>query len=421
MEKFEFAGLEINKVSIFSLLFNKTMIVAYLFLIIAFVGIFEVFEMRWFSDVISVHSIALDPTNPDTIEAMKQAIFGHIGEVSRENPWTLFIANYMYMIYTGSGIIFLVALGEVMGINVIAKTAAGFMVAGLALVFAGLFTIVTDLNFINILSMFTSPNFTAGMWLMVPLYSVYIPFVLVEIYLLVTNKRELAKKFAYILLVAGLGIDVIEFYIQGLLFSLSAPRALWTDTPVLALYFIISAFVSSLGVMGIFSYLVHKSRKEYQELMLLIRKALFVFIPMLIIYEIVIYSVVSPEWTAQIIAGPFKYIYFVGYVFLGMLLPLALVAKSTKSSMILLASVFAVIGGFVGRWIFVYGGNLEPMTNRFGTGYERYDVYGVTDLFNYATPHLGEILIVVGSLGVSILVYSLVDSLLSVGKIRDHH
>ncbi len=61
------------------------------------------------------------------------------------------------------------------------------------------------------------------------------------------------------------------------------------------------------------------------------------------------------------------------------------------------------------------------MTNRFGTGYERYDVYGVTDLFNYATPHLGEILIVVGSLGVSILVYSLVDSLLSVGKIRDHH
>lgn len=421
MEKLVFGGLEMNRVSITSLLFNKVMFIAYAFLAVLCFGVYEVFEMRYFSDVLNAHSAGLDPTNPELREAMKLAIFGEVGEVNREVPWTLFITNYMFMIYTGSGIIFLVALAEILNFNVIAKTAAGFMVAGLALVFAGLVTIVADMNVLNVLSLATSPNVEAGMWLMGPLYLTYIPFVLVEIYFLLTNKRELAKKIAIPLLVVGLGIDVIEFYIQGYLFSISTPRLLWTQIPILALYYIVSAFVSALGIMGIMSFLVHRSRSEYIELMLLIRKAMLIFIVLLAVYEVVNYSIVDSRWTSLIIAGPFKYVYFAGYIFLGLALPFALIIKSTKTSMILLAGISAAIGGFIGRFVFVYGGSLEPLTNRFGTGYERYDVYGITSTFHYVTPHLGEALIVVGSVGVSLLVYSLVDSLFSVSEIRDHH
>jgi Ni/Fe-hydrogenase subunit HybB-like protein len=61
------------------------------------------------------------------------------------------------------------------------------------------------------------------------------------------------------------------------------------------------------------------------------------------------------------------------------------------------------------------------MSNRFGTGYERYDYYSITKSFNYMTPHLGEILVVIGSIGVAIMIYKLFDSLFSVGDLREHH
>ena len=61
------------------------------------------------------------------------------------------------------------------------------------------------------------------------------------------------------------------------------------------------------------------------------------------------------------------------------------------------------------------------MSNRFGMGYEKYDFYALPKSFNYVAPHLGEILIVVGSIGVCIIIYKLFDNLFSVGELREHH
>ena len=83
--------------------------------------------------------------------------------------------------------------------------------------------------------------------------------------------------------------------------------------------------------------------------------------------------------------------------------------------------MFVIIGGFAGRYLFVYGGNANPMSNRFGMGYEKYDFYALPKSFNYVAPHLGEILIVVGSIGVCIIIYKLFDNLFSVGELREHH
>ncbi len=421
MEKIEFLGLEINKISIKNLLFNKFMIIAYALLGLAIFGIFEVFHIRYFSEAATAHASGIDPTNPELKAAMKLAVFGTVGEVSREVPWTLFISNYMYMIYTGSGIIFLVALAELMHIDLVAKVAAGFMVTGLSMVFAGLFTIATDLNMLNMFWMILTPNVNAGMWMMLPLYCIYIPFVLFEIYLLLTNKRELAKRLALPVLILSIGVDLIEYYIQGKLFSMNTARHLWTEFPSLTLYFIISAFVSSLGIMGINIYLAHKSKPEYKELMDLIRKGMLFFISLLGLYEIFGYLVIDKDWAFLILFGPFKYLYFGGYIFLTLALPFLLVVKPGKPIWTVISSVCVVIGGFAGRYLFVYGGNANPMSNRFGTGYEKYDFYDVASTFNYVHPHLGEICIVVGSVGVCILIYKLFDSLFSIGDLREHH
>ncbi|MBP9566814.1 MAG: polysulfide reductase NrfD [Sulfurospirillum sp.] len=421
MEKITFVGLEINKVSFSTLFFGKTMLLGYAFLALAFIGIYEVFDIRYFSAAANAHASGIDPTNPALKEAMRLAVFGDVGEVNRNIPWTLFIVNYMYMIYTGSGIIFLVALAELMNFNLIAKAAAGFMVAGISMVFAGLFTIATDLNMLNMLWMVLTPNTSAGMWLMLPLYCTYIPFVLFEIYLILTNKRDLAKRLALPILVLSVGVDLIEYYIQAKLFSMNTARHLWTEFPVLTFYFILSAFVSSLGIMGVHSYLVHRTKPEYEAMMDLIRRAMLFFVSILGLYEILAYMTVDKDWAFLILFGPFRSLYFGGYIFLTLALPFLLIVKPGKPIWTLLASVFVIIGGFAGRYLFVYGGNANPMSNRFGMGYEKYDFYALPKSFNYVAPHLGEILIVVGSIGVCIIIYKLFDNLFSVGELREHH
>ncbi len=421
MDKIEILGLEINRVNIFNLLFNKVMLVGYVLLGLAFFGIYEIIEMRYFSEAANAHASGLDPTNPELKEAMRLAVFGTVGEVNREIPWTLFIVNYMYMIYTGSGIIFLVALAEIMKLHIVEKVAASFMVAGIGMVFAGLFTIATDLNILNMLSMFTSPNVNAGMWLMLPLYSVYIPFVLFEIYLILTNKRELARKLALIILIMSIGVDLVEYYIQAKLFSMNTARHLWTEFPGLMFYFIISAFVASLGVMGIITFLVHRNKVQYKELMGLIRKAMVFFISILALYEVFAYLAVDKDWTLIILFGEFKAMYFGGYILLTLALPFLLLFREGKPYLTVISSLFVIIGGYIGRYIFVYGGNANPMTDRFGTGYEKYDFYSIARSFHYENPHLGEIFIVVGSVGVILVVYSLFESLFSIGKLREHN
>ncbi|MFW9620326.1 MAG: NrfD/PsrC family molybdoenzyme membrane anchor subunit [Sulfurospirillum sp.] len=421
MEKIRFAGLDINKINIVDLLFNKAMLLGYVLLMFACIGIYEIFDVRYFSAAANAHASGLNPTDPALKEAMRLAVFGDVGEVNRNIPWTLFIVNYMYMIYTGSGVIFLVALAELMNFNLIAKAAAGFMVIGISMVFAGLFTIATDLNMLNMIWMVLTPNINAGMWLMLPLYCTYIPFVLFEIYLILTHKREWAKRLALPILVLSIGVDLIEYYIQAKLFSMNTARHLWTEFPFLTFYFIISAFVSSLGVMGIISFLAHRNKVEYNDLMDLIRRAMLFFVSILGLYEIFGYMTVDKDWAFLILFGPFRYIYFTGYIFLTLALPFLCIVKARKPIFTLLASICVVIGGFVGRYLFVYGGNANPMSNRFGIGYEKYDLYALTKSFNYVTPHLGEILIVIGSLGVVIVIYKLFDTLFSINELREHH
>lgn len=312
MEKLTFIGLDFNRVSIKSLLFNKTMYIGYILLALAFYGIYDIYMLRYFGDVATAHSMGADGASPELREAMKAAVFGTVGEVNRLVPWTLFIANYMYMIYVGSGIIFLVAVAEILKLNLVANVAAGFMVAGLSMVIAGLFTIATDLHLLAMPWMFLTPNWTAGMWLMLPLYSIYVPFIMFEIYLLLTNKRDLARKLAFYVVAFSLVLDFIEFYIQAKLFSMNTARELWTEFPGLMFYFLISSSVSSLGVMGILTYLVYRGKEEYEKLLELIRKTMLFFISILGLYEIMAYMIIDKEWAFIILFGEFSFLYFIG-------------------------------------------------------------------------------------------------------------
>ncbi len=422
MDKNIIAGVEINRVSIKELLFNKTMLLAYIFLFFGFWGIYEVFNERYFLLTANAHDAGLNIGSYQVAQAMKEAIFGSGGEVYREQPWTLYIVNYMYMIYSGSAIIFFVALAELFDIEVIKKTASGFMTLGLVMVFAGLFTIAVDLNIFHIHWMFLTPNWGAGMWLMLPLYAIYIPFVLFEIYLIITKNREWAKKIAIPILLLSIIIDLIEFYIQAKLFDMNTARHLWTTYPILMLYFIISASVSAIAIMIIYSFIEYKNslKNEFNKLINLLRVTTLYMIALLGAYEAIAYLFIDKNWGAIILFGEFKF-YFYIYLALAIGIPFVLgFKKNINKIWIIWGSISAIIGTYLGRYVFVYGGNAYPMSNRFGTGFEKYGEYETIKEFIFYNPHIAEIFVVIGSFGVILALYKIFDKLFSISKIIYH-
>ena len=416
------AGVEVNTISLKNLLMSKTMFIAYGFLLVALFGVMDVFYERYFLLSATAFDAGLAPGSKEVAEAMKAAVFGEGGEVHREAPWSLYIVNYMYMIYVGSGIIFLVAFAELIDIKLIKKTAAGFLTLGLSMIIAGLFTIMMDLNVLHIYHMFLSPRFTSGMWLMMPLYMVYIPLVIFEIYLILAHKDSWVKKIAVLILIVSLLVEFIEFYVQAKLFDMNSARHLWTTYPFLTLYFMVSSFAASAAVMILYTYLIYKDtdRTKCAALMSLIQKITLYAVIALGAYEATAYLFIDKKWAEIILFGDFKY-YFYTYLAMAVGIPFVLLFKDfIHNSYKILASVFIIIGTYLGKMIFVYGGNAYPMSDRFGVGFEKYGEYEPLKDVIFFMPPLGEIAIVIGSLGIIVLLYKVTDAFLSVSKMREH-
>ncbi len=422
-------GLNIRRVSIVQLLFNKTMLLAYILLAIGLIGWYEIIMLRYVHDFVNNAGVIAAAGNlEDTKQvamALKEQIFNlpEIEEVNKAEPWGMFVIQYTYPLYGGSGLVFLTALAELFHVKVAPKVAAAFMTFGISMVFGGLISIVTDLaSPLNIYWMLLNPQVHSGIWLMMPLYSVYLPFTFIEIYFLITNKRDLAKKLAVILVVLGIIIDFCEFYIQGLLFSQNTPRHLWTDIPMLWLYFILTGMLTGVSGAMIFTYLGLKNKPYFENTMQTLMKAGTGLAILVALYELVNYFTVDSQWTKLLLSGSPVSTFYWSWIILGIAAPFVL-WLTKKPVLAFLGGILGIIGTFLMRTAFTFGGNVVPMTARVdGLGYQANSVYGLDAIkpFSYIAPHTMELLIVVGCFGVGLAVWSILDSVFAVRDVNDN-
>jgi hypothetical protein len=195
-------GLNFKSVSFGELFLNKTMLFAYVLLAVGLVGWFELYGLRFGHDFVNTTDLVNAGGDHAKMmgEALKEQIFGmhHIEEVPRNEPWGIFVAQYTYLLYGGSALIFLVAVAELLNFKIAHKASAALMTLGISLALGGMLSIASDWgNPLNIYWMILNPQPHSGMWMMMPLYAIYIPFTFIEIYFLMTNKRDLAKKISF--------------------------------------------------------------------------------------------------------------------------------------------------------------------------------------------------------------------------------
>ena len=326
------------------------------------------------------------------------------------------------MLYGGSALIFLTALAELFHVKIAPKVAAALMSFGIAMALGGMTSIASDWgNPLHIYWMILNPQPHSGMWMMLPLYAVYIPFTFIEIYFLITNKKDLAKKLALWLVILGIGIDVIEFYIQGILFNLNDPRHLWTQIPQLWIYFLISGAITGIAGAILFASLGLRNKPYFDDMIKNASRMGVLMTVLAALYEVINYMTVDPKWLHLIMSGsPISWMYWT-WIILGIVVPL-LLWLTQKPAAALIGAISALIGTFFMRQAFIYGGNIVPMTDRFSTGPEATSVYRLDSLhsFSYIAPHTMEILIIIGCIGLGMAIYSILDSLFDVRNINDN-
>ena len=167
----------------------------------------------------------------------------HVYNVTREIPWGILIATYVFLVVSSTGLCLISSLGHVFGITkfeFIGKRA--ILLAILTLLF-GFGAIGMELNHPIRMGIYVmlSPNFSSAIWWMGTLYGAYLFFMMIEFVMLQMNKHKVATGFG----LAGLLTGVVAHSNLGAVFGLLNGREFWHG-PYMPIYFITSAHLSQI-------------------------------------------------------------------------------------------------------------------------------------------------------------------------------
>jgi len=180
----------------------------------------------------------------------------HTFGVSREVPWGVLIAAYVFFVVTSTGLCIVSSIGHVFGFknfNPIAKRAV-FM--SIATIVAGFLVIAFEIE--NSWRMpvgnVIGANATSNIWWMGTLYGAYLFFMLIEFVMLQMNEHKMATGFG----LAGLLTGIVAHSNLGAVFGLLNGREFWHG-PYMPIYFITSAAMSGCIAIIFFTYLAYRA------------------------------------------------------------------------------------------------------------------------------------------------------------------
>lgn len=327
----------------------------------------------------------------------------HAYNVTREHPWGLLIAVYIFFVVSSTGFCIVGSLGDVFGFKdytIISKRA----------IFGSIVTILTGFTVIafeighpvtmmiyNVLT----PGLTSAIWWMGTLYGIYLTFMIIEFYFLLNNNMKKAKIFGLTGLLVGLAAHSNLGSVFGFLNARTISQGVYYPT-----YFILTAFITgiflSFIVMG-FRYKLNFN-EETKKLLEGLAKIQGLLISILIFFMTwklltdmyggmptrsdVAHHIIhtAPFWTEVILA---------------MIIPLLVVLKDFGKSPVLMfwASLSGMVGIFFMRYNLVHDTQVKPLQMM------KIQEYQIAPEWIDYFPSSSEIMISLGGLGLCILLY----------------
>jgi len=347
----------------------------------------------------------------------------HTFGVSREVPWGMLIAAYVFFVVTSTGLCIVSSVGHVFGFKNFMPIAKRAVFLSICTIVAGFLVIAFEIEnswrmpVANVIG----ANLTSNIWWMGTLYGAYLFFMLVEFVMLQMNKHRMATSFG----LAGLLTGVVAHSNLGAVFGLLNGREFWHG-PYMPIYFIVSAAMSGCVAIIFFTWLAYRfngwkmsddmrgAMDSVGKLGALMMAILIFFTSWKIIAGITGNPPGKVEAMDALLYGPYAVNFWVGEVGLGMVLPFIIIMLSRGKSMgtLFIASLACMIGIFFMRYDLVIVGQLVPHFHGMG-------LVDYPELFTYV-PSLHENLVVLGGIGFCGLLFLMGEKLFRGHLAEDH-
>ncbi|WP_083248420.1 NrfD/PsrC family molybdoenzyme membrane anchor subunit [Desulfuribacillus stibiiarsenatis] len=227
--------------------------------------------------------------------------------------------------------------------------------------------------------------------------------------------RAKSHKWMKILGVVGIPTAIGVHAGTGSLFAVVMAKHVW-NTALTPIIFLVSALVSGAALMMIlYAFLVDKNRQDKSMLQslesLLI---LFIAVDLLLVaaeYVVGLYNYVPDERgiLLDMLFGERWYIFWLGQITLGAIIPIALLSKSNKSSKVYgLAGISTILGILCVRWNLVVPAYLKPQL------YGLDEAYVNSRLLYEYTPNMMEWVVSFGLISIVVLLFSWALNLLPI-------
>jgi len=332
----------------------------------------------------------------------------HAYNVSREHPWGLLIAIYVFFVVSSTGLCIVSSLGHVFGIKEFEVIGKRAIAGAIVTILSGFAVISLEIGhpirmmIYNVLT----PGLTSAIWWMGTLYGAYLVFIIFEFIFLLRNDHKWSKLFG----VGGLLVGIAAHSNLGAVFGflIARPIANGVFYPV---YFILSAMITGgylIFLMYGFKYKM-KFPAEIAAMLEKLAKILGLLLAILIFFEIwkmmtAIYGGMPGRAnTATHIL--FSSNFLIGEVLLGMLIPFAVILRSKGKAIVTMvyASAAGMVGIFFMRYDLVHDTQLFPMQTLKTTEYQLAPQW--VEYF----PSFAEISIAAGGIGLCLLLYYMAD------------
>lgn len=347
----------------------------------------------------------------------------HVYGITREIPWGLLIATYVFFVVTSTGLCLVSAIGHVFGVESFKPIAKRSVFMAICTIVAGFLVIGFEIAnpwrmpIYNMLS----PNPTSNIWWMGTLYGAYLFFMTVEFALLQMENHKIAGMFGLLGVISGIAAHSN----LGAVFGLLSGREFWHG-PYMPIYFITSAMMSGCAAVVFFTWLGYKANgwkmSPALEKSLMVTAQLGATLIAVIMF-FTTWKMISGisgqppgkyEAMQALISGPYSVNFWIGEIMLGMVLPFAIIlaVRARNMQALFIASVSSVIGIFFMRYDLVVVGQIVP----------HYHGMGINDLphlFSYM-PSLHEIMITIGGLALCAMGFLMGERLFRGHLSEDH-
>ncbi len=320
----------------------------------------------------------------------------HAYGVTREVPWGLMLAAYVFFVVTSTGLCLVSSIGHVFGFEAFKPIAKRSVFLAIATIVAGFVVIAFEIENPWRMAIYNviSPNISSNIWWMGTLYGAYLFFMLIEFALLQMGNHKTAGILGLLGVVAG----VAAHSNLGAVFGLLSGREFWHG-PYMPIYFITSAMMSGCAAVIFFHWVAYKINgwKMSDELVHSLQSVaklgalLYVVIMFFTTWKMITGISGQPagkyEAMMALINGPWASNFWIGEIAMGLVIPFVIIlaVRAKNIGAMALGSAISIAGIFMMRYDLVVVGQIVP-------GLHELNIFDMPHLLSYV-PKLSEYMI----------------------------